>query len=219
MHLIADKLQQYDTLTQNFLVHASCIGSEFSLKTLELIGHFPKDISRMINDGFLSPTDGSGDSFKFTHEHVKQAIFSLDPPENKKFIYFCIGHSLWKRSSDEELEENLFLVVNMLNLAQGQLETIEKKDVATLNLRAAEKCIKLTAFQIALDFLVAGMKLLDNENMWSIDYDLTLKHYQLAKKTFYSVMDCGKMMSYDDTLVKHAKSEYDTIPSCALQMW
>lgn len=94
MHLIADKLQQYDALTQTFLVHASCVGSEFSLKTLELIGHFPKDISRMIDDGFLSPTEGSGDSFKFTHEHVKQAIFSLDPTENKKIVYFCIGHSL-----------------------------------------------------------------------------------------------------------------------------
>ena len=38
-----------------------------------------------------------------------------------------------EKTSDEELEENLFLVVNMINLAHVQLETHEKKDVAALN--------------------------------------------------------------------------------------
>ena len=45
-----------------------------------------------------------------------------------------------------------------------------------------------------------------------------LKYYQLAAKTCYSVMDYGKMMSYCDTLVKHAKTELDTIPSYVLQI-
>ena len=55
--------------------------------------------------------------------------------------------------------------------------------------------------------------LLDNEDVWSIDCDFMLKNYQLAAKTCYSVMDYGKVMSYGDTLVKHAKFELNTTPS------
>ena len=46
-----------------------------------------------------------------------------------------------KKLSDEELQENVFLVVNMINLANAQLETHEKKNVAALNLRAAENLL------------------------------------------------------------------------------
>ena len=73
---------------------ASCVGSVFSLKTRKLIGHLSMDIGRMINDDVLSPTEVGGESFEFTHDHVKQAIFSLVPPENETFIYFRIGNSL-----------------------------------------------------------------------------------------------------------------------------
>ena len=59
--------------------------------------------------------------------------------------------------------------------------------------------------------------LLDNEDIWLIDFDFMLNYYQLAAETCYSVMDYGKMMSYGDALVKHAKFELNTIPSYALQ--
>ena len=107
----------------------------------------------------------------------------------------------------------------MMNLAHAQLVAQEKNDVTALDLRTAEMSIELTAFKIALEFLEAGTdSFLDNEDVWLIDHDFMLKCYQLAAKTCYSVMDYGKMMSYGDALVKHAKTELDTIPSYVLQI-
>merc|ERR1711862_606248 len=157
------------------------------------------------------------DSYRFTHDYVKLAVFSMVPAENRNATYFLIGHSIWKNSSKEEIQDNLFSIVNMLNLAQTQLNSNEKKSVAKLDLKAAKTSIFLTAFQSALNFLEAGIKLLDDD-CWLNDYHFTLKYYRFAAKTAYCVMNYGKMMNFLNTLVRNANSELDTIPSYVLQI-
>ena len=171
LNLIVEKIREYDSFMQNFLINASFIGSVFSLDTLKLVNDAPVDINRLINDGFIIPSDSSN-SFRFTHDYIRQAVFSIVPTENRNYTYFSLGNLIWKKSSKEEMQENILIVARMLNSSLDHLKLEEKKDVSQLNYQAAEKCILLTAFQPALDFLETGIELLDQDS-WLVDYEFT----------------------------------------------
>ena len=122
----------------------------------------------MIKDGFIVP-DESRNSFQFTHDYVRQAIFSMVPTKQRDLAFLNIGMVIWKKSSKMEMQDNIILVAQMLNSSLHKLNAAEKKDVAEINYQAAQKCKSLTAFKSALGFLEIGVQLL-NDDCWDVDY-------------------------------------------------
>ncbi|WP_299461272.1 AAA family ATPase [uncultured Microscilla sp.] len=193
--LMAGKIQRLLPETRHILRLAASIGDRFSLHTLSLIyKKLPtqtlQDLWSAIAEGLILPLDnhynlllnGELDSedaqkincqFRFLHDRVQQAAYSLIEDEEKKRIHYEIGQLLLKNLAEEALEEHIFDVVGHLNLSTDVLpDGNEKIALAKLNLFAAQKAKEATAYQTAVDYLAVALELLP-QNAWQNVYRLT----------------------------------------------
>lgn len=94
-------LKKLPETTQEVLRLAACIGASFSLNTLSIIRKQAQDI--IFNDliiavesGFILPTSELDENlliqhYKFLHDRVEQAAYSLIANQDKKSIHLKIG--------------------------------------------------------------------------------------------------------------------------------
>ena len=98
--------------------------------------------------------------FRFLHDRVQQAAYSLITDDRRKGVHLTIGRILLKNGSDAETEENLFDIVNHLNTGIELITSQEERnELARLNLRAGRKAKASTAYEDALRHITIGMEL------------------------------------------------------------
>lgn len=102
-------------------------------------------------------------SYRFLHDRVQQAAYSLVPPEDRPALHKQIGERLLKKVSEEELDSILYEIVNQLNHWLSPLSSEERCRLMELNLRAGKKAMAATAFGAALEYFRVAKTLLDAE--------------------------------------------------------
>lgn len=204
VELMAYKIMQLNPECQRLLQLAACIGNQFTINTLSLVSELQSEdtLSRLlpaISENFIfslglnqdiisfNSTDEDDEirtqEFKFAHDRIQQAAYSLIPDEQRLKTHFQIGRILEKRISKEALEEKIFTVVNQLNHGISFLNSNEEKQsLASLNLIASKKARAATAYQATLEYAKTGINLL-GINGWVYDYELTLELYNLAAES------------------------------------
>ncbi|MEH2220599.1 MAG: AAA family ATPase [Nostoc sp.] len=116
--------------------------------------------------------------YKFLHDRVQQAAYSLIAEDQKPQFHYTLGQLLLQNTSDAEQEEKLFDIVNHLNMGSFQItETTEQLKISQLNLLAGQKAKLSTAYQAGVLYLSAGIKLLPLDS-WESDYHLTFSLYR-----------------------------------------
>jgi len=133
----------------------------------------------------LIPNFTSSIPYKFLHDRVQQAAYTLIPEDNKKEVHFKVGQLLLKNTQQGELEENIFDIVNQLNIgAELITQQSEKDELARLNLMAGKKSKTSTAYKPALRYLETGLGLLASGS-WQHQYDFTLElHRETVEAQF-----------------------------------
>ena len=125
--------------------------------------------------------------YKFLHDRVQQAAYSLIPESEKKATHLKIGELLLKQTPPESLGENILDIVNQLNIGIELLTSpAEKENLAELNLLAGEKAKTATAYEAAVKYLNVGLQLLA-EDSWQSSYQLTLNLYVEAAEAEYLI--------------------------------
>src|SRR4030088_3776170 len=83
-------------------------------------------------------------AYKFLHDRIQQAAYSLIPDEHRADIHLHIGRGLLASMTADQLTERLFDVVNQLNRGDARLiDRDEKAQVETIELRAGLKAQEL----------------------------------------------------------------------------
>ena len=124
-------------------------------------------------------------TYKFVHDRVQQAAYSLITEEQKKSVHLQLGQLLLENIPAEEREENIFILVNQFNKAVELIqEPAERCGLAKMNLIAGRKALASTAYVTADNYLTTGINLLA-DNSWEIDYDLSLALYKAAAEAKY----------------------------------
>lgn len=124
-------------------------------------------------------------SYRFIHDRIQQAAYSLIPETEQPGIHLRIGQFMLKTIPPEKQDEKLFDIVNQLNIGIPLITSQSERDeLAQLNLLAGQKAKTATAYESAANYLNTGLNLLATDS-WRIQYDLTVKLYYEATETAY----------------------------------
>ena len=132
-------------------------------------------VSQSENQGLESETVKALDvnvDYRFLHDRVQQAAYSLIPESEKKVTHLKIGKQLLENTTAEEQDENIFAIVNQLNYGRNLLATNhERNKIAELNLIAGQKAKASAAYEASLSYLKIGLEMLQS-NCWEKTYNL-----------------------------------------------
>ncbi|MEP0871906.1 AAA family ATPase [Trichocoleus desertorum AS-A10] len=170
-------------------------------------------------DGVLEETNSSNPAtalttsdstvYKFLHDRVQQAAYSLIPESQKQRTHLKIGQLLLQNSTPEEQKENIFALVNQLNYGINLLSAeTEKYELAALNLIAGQKAKASAAYESAIRYLNTGLGLLAT-NSWQNQYELSLALYEAATETAYLNGNFAQMQEWATTVLQKAKVPTD----------
>ena len=208
VEFMATQLQKLPIATQEVLKLAACIGNQFDLKTLAIVSEKSEsdvaaDLWKALQEGLILPTSevykffqqqqlnettNTGNlsvDYKFLHDRIQQAAYSLISKSQKQSIHLQIGQLLLNSTSSEELGDKIFMIVNQLNIGSGLINyPQEKEELAQLNLLAGRKAKLSTAYTSANQYFAKGIDILRADS-WSSQYNLTLDLYWEQAETLY----------------------------------
>ncbi|PHJ61400.1 serine/threonine protein kinase [Nostoc linckia z18] len=139
--------------------------------------------------------------YKFVHDRVQQAAYSLIPEEQKKPIHLKIGLLLLSNIPIAEQEERIFELVNQLNIAVEFISHQGKRDeLAHMNLIAGRKALASTAYATALKYLTIGIQLLAPDS-WETKHHLTLALYETATEAAYLAGNFEQMEQFAEVVL------------------
>ncbi|MBE9005117.1 AAA family ATPase [Fortiea sp. LEGE XX443] len=144
--------------------------------------------------------------YKFIHDRVQQAAYSLIPETQRKQIHFKIGLLLLDNIPVAEREEKIFQIVNQFNTALELITYQTKRDeIAKMNFIAGRKALASTAYAAAIKYLRTGIELLSSDK-WETQYELTLALYETAAEAAYLAGEFDQMEQLVDVVLACANT-------------
>ena len=212
VEFMAIQLQKLPTQTQTILKLAACIGNQFDLATLAIVyqksqTETASDLWRALQEGFVIPTN---QVYKFLHDRVQQAAYSLIPTDEKQLVHLKIGQLLLSNTPESNREERIFEIVSHLNVAAELAQSAERQALAQFNLMASRKAKAAIAYTAAYKYAQVGIGLLA-QNSWQHQYELTLALHQVATEAAYLGGDLEQMAGFASLVLNHAKTPLDQI--------
>ncbi|MEG4860593.1 AAA family ATPase [Microcoleus sp. K1-B6] len=240
VEFMALQLQKLPPATQDVLKLAACIGSQFDLNTLVIVSEQSAGVTatalwKALQEGLVIPRSkiykfftelesdevlkaSANPTYRFLHDRVQQAAYSLIPDSHKKATHIKIGQLLQQNSSEIEQEEKLFDIVGHLNLGiELIIQPSEREALAKLNLEAGCKARNSTAYTAARVYLQTGINLL-TANCWQRQYELTLKLYVSAAEVAYLNADFDGMEQIAAQVLENAQTILDKIKIYEIQI-
>ncbi|KYF73559.1 AAA family ATPase [Sorangium cellulosum] len=186
VELMAGKLKRLSAPAQDALKLAACLGSSVDLDTLAVVARRPAEelreaLDEAAREGLLLYRRTG---YRFLHDRVQQAAYSLIPAAQLAEMHLEIGRLLLRARRAEERDDALFDVVGHLNRGAALLRSrAERDDLAALNLRAGRKAKAAVAYESAAALFAAGLSLLAPdrwETQHELAYALTLERAHAA---------------------------------------
>jgi predicted ATPase/signal transduction histidine kinase/DNA-binding response OmpR family regulator/tRNA A-37 threonylcarbamoyl transferase component Bud32 len=215
--LLVRKIQTLPAEVQEVLKLASCIGNIFYVRTLAVISgkgneEHLETLQTATAQHLVYPLETEG--YKFVHDRIHQAAYTLIPPGDKKALHLKIGRLLLENFNvsppgevSAEGGQYIFDIVNHLNTSIDLIENEEKEiQLARLNLRAGQKARASAAYQLSSDYLQKAMGLL-HPDCWQRHYKLTVSIYNEALQAAYLCGEYEDMNRFVEILLESAREE------------
>lgn len=186
--LILMKLQKLADEEQKLLKLSSCLGNRFDLDTVAALWSKSAEetaagLMTLVSEGLLLiaekeneatpffPSGWKNVEFTFLHDHIQQAVYSLQSEEEKKERHFKIGSFLMeKRGAAQPLTGQLMAMMDHFNRSLELIQDSKTKlKLARLNLLLGRKAKVSAAYESARQYLRAGISLLP-EVPWQEHY-------------------------------------------------
>jgi predicted ATPase len=150
--------------------------------------------------------------YRFLHDRVQQATYSLIPDSQKKQTHLKIGYLLLQGGhrgtspTASEIAENIFDIVNQLNIGVEFITTQSKRDeLANFNLIAGKKAKSSAAYEAALKYFNAGIELLP-DRAWQSHYDLIMELHAEALELSYINTDFERAFQLSELILSRARN-------------
>jgi PAS domain S-box-containing protein len=172
--LMVGRLNRLPVETQSALQQLACLGNSADFSTIQMVYQESNEgmhsqLWEAVRGGLIFRSE---DSYRFLHDRVQEAAYSLIPQELRAEAHLRIGRLLAANTPPEKLEERIFEIVNQLNCGSQLITSAaERVRVAELNFIAGRRAKTSTAYGSALKYLAAGRALLTQES-WEHNYEL-----------------------------------------------
>ncbi len=240
VEFMALQLHKLPTQTQEMLKLAACIGAQFDLNTLVIVSEksavsTATALWKALQKGLVIPTTkiykfftqsdneealnaSANPTYQFLHDRVQQAAYSLIPDDQKQITHLQIGQLLLQNVEDKNLEDNIFEIVNHLNLGIPLIDQpLEKAELASLNLMAGQKAKNAIAYEPAFSYFKIGLGLLTPE-CWQVQYDLALTLHERAGEVAYLLGHFESMQQFIQAVFSNTHHSLDRVTSYQTQI-
>jgi predicted ATPase/signal transduction histidine kinase len=174
VELMVGKLARLPVATRNALQQFACMGARADFDMLRMVyqesaEELHEHLWEAVHAGLIFRSE---DSYRFLHDRVQEAAYSLIPQDRRAAAHLHIGMLLAEHTPAEKRDAAVFEIVNQLNRGAGLIDAVaERERVAELNLIAGRRAKVSTAYASALKYLQAGRALL-TEATWQRNYPL-----------------------------------------------
>src|SRR5216684_561462 len=157
--LMVGKLTRLPVETQAALQHLACLGNTAEIKMFSVVHRtleeeLHSDLWEAVRLELIVRLEGV---YRFVHDRVQEAAYSLIPAELRAATHLRIGRLLAAHTPPEKREEAIFEIVNQLNRGSALITARdEREQLAELNLIAGKRAKASTAYASALKYLIAG---------------------------------------------------------------
>lgn len=232
VELLASKLRSLDASVAQELSLAACVGNQFDLDTLVTVSQksvqeLSKALWPALNEGMLIALDDNYKlislqveglasdlqvSYRFAHDRIQQAAYSLVSEAEREDLHWRIGRLLQaKAESSNDRERQVFDICNHLNQGARNADSgALRKELAEMNLLASRRAMGSAAFASSNEHANFGLALFEGE-VFAQRYELKLHLHELAAESAFLVGDFDQMESVIATVKEHAKDLLDTV--------
>ncbi|MGA8136367.1 MAG: AAA family ATPase, partial [Pseudomonas gingeri] len=210
--LMVGKLNRLPIETQEALQQLACLGNSAGFAMLRMVyrdssEEMDRQLWEAVRTGLIVRSEAD---YRFLHDRVQEAAYSLIPEELRAEAHLRIGKLMASRTAPHKLEEDIFEIVNQINRGSHLITSIaEREGVAELNLIAGRRAKISTAYASALKYLHAGRELLTDE-AWNFNYDIVFPiEYLLAECELLSA-DTAAAENRLSILAERATGAHDT---------
>ena len=163
------KLTRLSAETQKALRQLACLGNVAEVTMLSIaLDTLEEQVHAALWDAVWQElVERLEGSYKFIHDRVREAAYSLIPEALRGEAHLRIGRLLAAHTRAEKREDAIFEIVNHLSRGAHLITSpLEREQVAQLNLIAGTRAKAATAYVAALNYLATGGALLP-EDSWS----------------------------------------------------
>jgi PAS domain S-box-containing protein len=234
VELMVTQLQKLPIEAQEILKLAACIGNQFDLETLAIVSEqSQQSVSATLwlglQTGLILPTSqvykffqsnssqpiaaeqSVSPRYRFLHDRVQQAAYSLIPADRKQYTHLQIGRLLLANNPTAQQTEQLFSIVNHFNESISLIQDVpEQQLLAKLNLEAAQKAKAATAYYAAFNYAQVGTELL-GQTGWQSQYQVTLALYETLAETAFLQGDLDAVHILVHLILDQAKNVLDQL--------
>ena len=161
--LMVGKLARLPDEAQRALQQLACLGNVADITTLAVVlGSSEDEVHAALWEAVrLELVERLPGAYRFGHDRVQEAAYSLIPEEQRAVAHLRIGRLLVARTPPQSREEVIFEIVNQFNRGAALITAREEREqLAELNLLAGKRAKASTAYASALTYLTAGAALL-----------------------------------------------------------
>ena len=234
VELLVNKIQRFNPNTQNVLQLGACIGNNFPLKVLSYINDKDQittlnELKEAIEEGVIFPIRGNMHAvdehtvdadvyFKFLHDNVEQAAYSMITQTLRQETQLRIGRMVQQKSTETYIEEFLFDITNYFNAGRFFIfDEKEKQEVAHFNIRAAKKAKDAAAYKSALKYLDIAEEIL-GEEIWAIDYQTAYHLHKEKGENYFLIGEFAKSDTYLNVALEKATDVFDKVDVLQIKM-
>jgi PAS domain S-box-containing protein len=163
VELMVTKVARLPAATKVALQALACLGSAADLATIAVVlglsdAQVRSDLWEAARLEFVTVHDAT---YRFVHDRVQEAAYSLVPSEARAEAHLRIGRLLIAHTPPERRFDAIFELVSQVNRGAALLaSSAERRTFAELNLLAGRRAKAATAYGSALKYLCMGVDLL-----------------------------------------------------------
>jgi predicted ATPase len=166
VELMIGKIARLPANTQTALQQLACLGNAAETPLLALVlGTSETDVDTALWEAMRQElVDRHEGRYRFSHDRVQEAAYSLMPQALRAEAHLAIGRLLAATIPEERRGEAVFDIVNQLNRGASRIDLPEEREqTAKLNLLAGKRARNSTAYASALNYLADGRALLPQD--------------------------------------------------------